>query len=215
MTEVSAPVTELTSQYVSQVADDLEHNVKEQQRVTGEITELKEQLATLQHDHSILVGMQQALGVAATAGVPAPAGGTERRKRAAGKPTAEKAVSKRTGSRKAASRTAADKTAVSRAAVGTTAQPTLIDLVRLHLTGQNEPRSAAEVADALGRAHPDRGIQVKVVRTTLENLVARNSAQRTKQGTSVFYTASPASDAPAAGGDETRPTAAEDAGADE
>ena len=36
---------------------------------------------------------------------------------------------------------------------------------------------------------PDRGIKNTVVRTTLENLVARGQAQRTKQGSSVYYIA--------------------------
>ncbi|MEU6098600.1 hypothetical protein [Streptomyces sp. NPDC047079] len=47
----------------------------------------------------------------------------------------------------------------------------------------------AEVATALGQAHPERGIKTTVVRTTLEGLVAKNQAKRTKQGASVFYTA--------------------------
>jgi predicted transcriptional regulator len=69
------------------------------------------------------------------------------------------------------------------------AQPTLVELVRSHLTEQSEPHSAAEVATALDKAHPERGIKTTVVRTTLEGLVAKNQAQRTKQGSSVFYTA--------------------------
>ncbi|GGX96759.1 hypothetical protein [Streptomyces anandii] len=68
-------------------------------------------------------------------------------------------------------------------------QPTLVELVRAHLSAQTEPRSAAEVTTALGQEHPDRKIQNTVVRTTLEGLVARNQAQRSKQGSSVFYTA--------------------------
>ncbi|MFD5813364.1 hypothetical protein [Streptomyces sp. NPDC127038] len=69
------------------------------------------------------------------------------------------------------------------------AQPTLVDLIRRYLTEQREPRSAAEVSTALGQTHPERRIQTNVVRTTLENLVARSHAHRAKQGTSVFYTA--------------------------
>ncbi|CAM5631285.1 Regulatory protein OS=Streptomyces alboniger OX=132473 GN=CP975_01000 PE=4 SV=1 [Streptomyces alboniger] len=70
-----------------------------------------------------------------------------------------------------------------------TPQPTLVELIRRHLADQSEPRSAAEIATTLGQAHPDRAIKTTVVRTTLENLVAKNHAQRTKQGSSVFYTA--------------------------
>lgn len=75
--------------------------------------------------------------------------------------------------------------------------PTLVDLVRQHLANQREPRSAAEISTALDRQHPERTIKATVVRTTLEGLVARNQAQRTKQGTSVFYT-SPDASGPAA-----------------
>ncbi|CDR18132.1 BlaI/MecI/CopY family transcriptional regulator [Streptomyces iranensis] len=77
------------------------------------------------------------------------------------------------------------------------AQPTLVDLVREHLTGQSEPRSAAEITAALDEQHPERNVKTTVVRTTLENLVAKNQAQRTKQGASVFYTAAEAAGAAA------------------
>jgi hypothetical protein len=68
-------------------------------------------------------------------------------------------------------------------------QPTLVDLVRNHLTGTNEPRSAAEITTALSEAHPQRGVKATVVRNTLENLVARGQAERSKQGSAVYYTA--------------------------
>jgi Fe2+ or Zn2+ uptake regulation protein len=68
-------------------------------------------------------------------------------------------------------------------------QPTLVHLIHLHLAEQSEPRSAAEVAETLSAAHPDRAIATTVVRTSLETLVAKSLAHRTKQGRSVFYTA--------------------------
>lgn len=86
--------------------------------------------------------------------------------------------------------------------------PKLVDLVRRHLDEQKEPRSAAEVATALGQAHPGRTIKVTVVRSTLEGLVARNQAQRSKQGTSVFYTAPDGSTPPRS----VRPTHSPEAG---
>ncbi|MGW5492312.1 hypothetical protein [Streptomyces olivaceoviridis] len=197
MPESAGPVTELTSQYVSQVTNDLEHNLKEQERITAEIAVLQEQLATLQHDHGTLLNMQQALGLAAPAGravVPAPrkkSGGTRRaddKKPAAAKPVAKKTVAKKTATKKAVAKKATAGTpAATKASPSEPAQPTLIELVRRHLAEQTEPRSAAEVSEALIQAYPERGIQRKVVRTTLENLVAKNGAQRTKQGTSVFY----------------------------
>jgi hypothetical protein len=68
-------------------------------------------------------------------------------------------------------------------------QPTLVDLVRNHLTGTNEPRSAAEIAAALGETHPQRNVKATVIRNTLENLVAKGQAERSKQGSAVYYTA--------------------------
>jgi hypothetical protein len=200
MPEPTAPVTELASQYVSQVTNDLEHNVKEQERITAEIQALQEQLAALQHDQTILVNMRQALGVAASVGATAPAEGAvvpaPRKKsttataprRAPKKSAPEPAERKKQPAKKPAAAKTSPKKASAKKESGQAAQPTLIELVRRHLAEQQEPRSAAEVAEALGKAHPDREIQTKVIRTTLENLVARNNAQRSKQGSSVFYT---------------------------
>lgn len=237
--------TELASQYSVQVASDLERNVKEQERISGEITDLQQQLAALQHDHALLVNMQQALGVTTPpapsvtdkAPVPAPrdsaaaetAAGSKRtrggkagaapKRAAAAKPatkpaakstaksaskspakpatkSATKSVTKAVGkpaAKKSTDRSSSPAAAVSSASSSSAAkpaQPTLVELVRKHLSEQKEPRSAAEVTTALGQAHSDRTIKTTVVRTTLEGLVAKNQAQRTKQGTSVYYTAS-------------------------
>ncbi|MFI8092228.1 hypothetical protein ACIF9R_28550 [Streptomyces sp. NPDC086080] len=242
MSENSTAASDLTSQYTAQVAGDLERNVKEQERVTAEIASLQEKLTVLQHDHTILVNMRQALGLVAapaapaapagTSGAPAPQeapeagttpGGatvpaprgridaepaTEKPKRAAEKPKRAKRAAARTAPAKEARKPSAAKAGPS-AARGTTTRsarngssedrspkagttgkdgPKLVELVRLHLSERSEPRSAAEVADALGKAHPERTIRTTVVRSTLEGLVARNQAQRTKQGSSVFYT---------------------------
>ncbi|MEU9601581.1 hypothetical protein AB0E06_32835 [Streptomyces sp. NPDC048109] len=238
--------TELASQYSTQVNDDLERNVKEQERVSTEITALQQQLAALQHDHALLVNMQQALGItsppqsptapepaAGTATVPAPRGGTAaqsakggrtRSKRAttapkraaapkpgakkASKPAAKKATRSttttaakpaaeapaKTTTKPVAKSTAkqAPKAAGKSAAQKAPGRPTLVELVREHLAGQREPRSAAEVTAALGEAHSGRAVKTTVVRTTLEGLVAKNQAQRTKQGTSVYYSATEA-----------------------
>lgn len=266
--------TELASQYSVQVTDDLERNVKEQERVSAEITALQQQLAALQHDHALLVNMQQALGITSppspsapepaaapeSASVPAPRGGAAPRssagkstrskkattapKRAAAPKPSAKAVSKPAAKKatkpaattttetaaktvektapkttakaadkapaKTAEKTAgksaaktAGKPAAKKAAAREAGRPTLVELVREHLAGQREPRSAAEVTTALGEAHSGRTVKTTVVRTTLEGLVAKNQAQRTKQGTSVYYTATEA----AAPGREQRPAA--------
>ncbi|MEU0009123.1 hypothetical protein ABZ079_33955 [Streptomyces sp. NPDC006314] len=219
MPEHTASVTELTSHYVNQVAGDLEQNVKQQERITAEITALQEQLATLQRDHTVLVNMQQALGIAASVGTPtaepeSPVVPSPRKKSAA-EPAKRRTAKAATGEQSQTKKRSAKKTVAKPAAKpaakkapANTAQPTLVELVRGHLAEQREPRSAAEVAEALGQDHPDREIQTKVVRTTLENLVARNGAQRTKQGSSVFYTVPNSPESAAASEDQAEQAAA-------
>ncbi|MFI8076245.1 hypothetical protein ACIF85_47235 [Streptomyces sp. NPDC086033] len=206
MSETSAVTTELTSQYAAQLTNDIERNTKEQERISAELAELQQQLTTLQHDHTVLVNMQQALGIqpapaepAATpdsSSVPAPRkkttgrratkeqAGAEKSTAARGRATAKKTADK--PAKKPTDKPAAEKAAKADKAL----QSTLVELVRRHLTDLSEPRSAAEIATSLDKAHPERGIKTTVVRTTLEGLVAKNHAQRTKQGSSVFYTAS-------------------------
>ncbi|MCX4537749.1 hypothetical protein [Streptomyces sp. NBC_01669] len=218
MSEIQAHATGLTSQYIAQVTGDLERNVKEQERISAEIEELQEQLGALQHDHSVLVSMQEALGGANAVGeadttaaptVPRQATAEPRQstpKKAAAtsaKTTASKKGAAKASSAKASSaKTPSAKGSSAKgspAKVPTTdAKPTLVNLIRGHLEQQNEPRSATEVSAALTQAHPDRGVKTTVVRTTLEGLVAKSQAQRTKQGSSVFYTATAASEPAAA-----------------
>ncbi|MDN3026188.1 hypothetical protein [Streptomyces sp. S.PB5] len=202
MPQNTFPSTELTSQYTAQVASDLERNAKEQQRIEAEIAALQEQLLALQHDHSVLVNMQKALSAtdAPTEAAPAapspedaavpsprhetpakPATGKRSRTKKAG--TEQDSKSPKKTAAKSATKTA------TKTAAAKTAKPTLVELIRGHLTEQTEPRSAAEVATALGQTHPERNIKTTVVRTTLEGLVAKSQAQRAKQGSSVFYTA--------------------------
>jgi hypothetical protein len=232
MTDTQARSTELTSQYIAQVTGDLERNVKEQERIGTEIEALQEQLQALQHDHTVLVTMQQALSAGNIAAaesvarletkaaptVPHQAKSEPKQSKAkkavsasARKPAAKKPATKapakapaakkssssaKTSSAKASSTTKtaakpAAKTAAPAAekADKAAAKPTLVELIRSHLEQQSEPRSAAEIATALTEAHPDRSIKTTVVRTTLEGLVAKSHAHRSKQGSSVFYTA--------------------------
>ncbi|MER7196160.1 hypothetical protein [Streptomyces flaveolus] len=197
----TSTTTEVASQYAAQVAGDLDRNTKEQERVAAEIATLQEQLTSLQHDHSVLVNIQQALAASTPAAesttVPSP------RQKAApasavGKGSRGKKSAAATQERAKATKPAAKKARVTKAsakaASAKSTGPTLVELVRRHLTAQSEPRSAAEVSAALGQAHPERGIQTTVVRNTLEGLVAKRQAQRTKQGSSVYYTAVDASE---------------------
>ncbi|WP_030897035.1 hypothetical protein [Streptomyces sp. NRRL S-474] len=204
MPETTTPATELASQYIAQVTGDLEANVKEQERVSAEIASLQEQLAALQRDHAVLMNMQQALGITAAPAeaavdsrsvtVPSP-----RRTKTDAAPRGKKKARKSTA---APRKNPAKKPAAKAQDATKGAQPTLVELIRRHLAEQTEPRSAAEIATALSEAHPGRDITAKVVRVTLEGLVAKSQAERSKQGRSVFYTA-PASE----------PTAAPEAGA--
>ncbi|MFI2636572.1 hypothetical protein ACH5A2_40380 [Streptomyces collinus] len=98
----------------------------------------------------------------------------------------------------------AGKPAAKAAGAAKSAQPTLVELIHRHLAEQKEPRSAAEISTALGQAHPDRDIAAKVVRVTLEGLVAKSQAERSKQGRSVFY-AAPAPESTAAPETEAQP----------
>lgn len=190
MSETVAVTTELTSQYGARVAGDLEGNIKEQERLRGEIEALQAQLARLQQDHTVLVNIQQALGIPAAppqlapeavAAVPAP-----RKKKAAASSAGKQT---RAGKTATPSRKRTGKKTTAAAPSRQSAGAKLVDLVREHLAGEHEPRSAAEVATALERKHPEREIKAKIVRLTLEGLVAKNQAQRVKQGRSVFYAA--------------------------
>ncbi|MER5177468.1 hypothetical protein ABT009_03665 [Streptomyces sp. NPDC002896] len=61
MPEDTLDATNLKSQYVTQVAGDLERNVKEQERIGAELAALDDQLQALRRDHALLVSVQQAL----------------------------------------------------------------------------------------------------------------------------------------------------------
>ncbi|MFI1206824.1 BlaI/MecI/CopY family transcriptional regulator [Streptomyces sp. NPDC020802] len=213
MSEVESATTELKTQYAAQVAADLERNTKEQERIGAEVAALEEQLSALQHDRTLLAELQRALGgendlpqAARSTGkgstpkpsVPRQATAGRRKKatatKAAAKPAAAKPAAKPAvkaaapkSTPKAATKAAAAEPAAAKPAA---AKPTLVELIRDHLAQQSEPRSSAEVTTALTEAHPDREIKPKVVRTTVEGLVAKGQVQRTKQGSSVFYTPS-------------------------
>ncbi|MGV9643931.1 hypothetical protein [Streptomyces sp. NPDC003514] len=225
----STTATELTSQYSAQVTADLERNRKEQDRVAGEIEALQAQLTALRHDRTVLENIQRALGSAQepvpapeedepVSVVPAPRAQeprTTRRTKAAGagkraketrparrgKPAKGKAKGTGTGTGTGKSTGTAEAAATSAAS-----SPSLVELVRGHLAEGQEPRSAAEVASALAERYPERGVKATVVRSTLEGLVARNQAHRSKQGRSVFYTVPDAS-APAERSEPSEPSA--------
>ncbi|MFF2519038.1 hypothetical protein [Streptomyces sp. NPDC058086] len=194
----SSHATELTSQYIAQVTGDLERNAKEQERIGQEIEALQEQLHALQHDHTVLVNMQQALGSAGRAAEADAAGTPSVPHQTSAEPKQSKPKkAAATGAKKTAPKKPATQASPAKASTAAT-KPTLVELIRGHLEQESEPRSAAEIAVALTQAHPDRSVKTTVVRTTLEGLVAKSRAHRTKQGSSVFYTTAAASEPAAA-----------------
>jgi predicted transcriptional regulator len=201
MTDNPVTVTSVTSQYTAQVAQDLELNAKEQERIGAELSTLQAQLRILQDDQSVLHSIQETLGRPASApttaepstSLPQQASGKNTTTRRAPSKTAAKAPS----AKKTTPQAKKDKTQGAEPKAATaSAQPTLIALIRTHLTQQKEPRSAAEVTSALAEAHPQRNIKTTVVRTTLANLVAKSQAHRSKQGASVLYTSAAVQAAP-------------------
>ncbi|MFJ5780203.1 hypothetical protein [Streptomyces sp. NPDC093094] len=214
VSETTVETTDVTSQYSAQVTGDLERNIKEQERISGEVESLQAQLAALQRDQAILVSVQQALGIPSAPAVPAPEPAktvpAPRKKAAAASRAAGPAKARKAAAAPAKKRTAGKSTANKSTAKTPEAQPApakLVDIVREHLVAQKEPRSATEIATALGQQQPERSFKTTVVRSTLEGLVARNQAQRTKQGTSVFYVAPGAAAEPPAEAEDTAPTA--------
>ncbi|WNF00645.1 hypothetical protein PS467_37620 [Streptomyces luomodiensis] len=208
--DTSADNANLKSQYAAQVAADLERNTAEHERISSQIAALREQLAVLEENRALLLTMRQTLGDDATADVPANGGSSGAANGASAAPESaapESAAPKSTAPsapRKAKKKADATNGKRKRAEPGSgrakrareADAPTLRDLVRDHLTQHGEPRSAAEITAAVTQAHPDREIKATVVRSTLESLVAKGQAHRTKQQKSVFY--SPATPDPAA-----------------
>ncbi|MGW3127506.1 hypothetical protein [Streptomyces sp. NPDC001076] len=173
-----SPGTELASAYSARIAQDLEANTQEQDRLATEIAALEEQLRAVRENRVVLERLQQALTpqAAATASVPVSASGT------ADADTDAVVPHQRTEA-------APNRRAVAKPSPAET-KPSLVEAVHAYLAQQREPRSATDVAEAIRAAQPGRTIKTTVIRTTLENLVARNRARRTKQGRAVFYTLS-------------------------
>lgn len=174
------PAQSVTADYAQRVADDLAANRSEQERVRSELARLQDELVRLEDSEQVLTKMQEVLGGTPkqTAkprkggkGAAVPAARGSNRKKAAGKAAVA-------AGRKASKKTASPKKA---------GEPTWLELTTAYLGEQSEPRSAAEVAASLTEAHPERAVQVAVVRNSLEQGVAQGLLERSKQGRSVFY----------------------------
>ncbi len=191
--DTSADNANLKSQYAAQITADIERNSTDHERLSSEITALQQQLLVLENNRALLLGMQQSLGDEAIDAVPGntAVSGSENGASAARKSAKRSATGnprKKTGTasgrRKGAEPGGSRTKRVREASV-----PTLRDLIHGNLAQHGEPRSAAEVTAALTQALPDREIKATVVRSTLEALVAKGEAHRTKQQRSVLYSA--------------------------
>ncbi|MFD9053666.1 hypothetical protein [Streptomyces zaomyceticus] len=168
----------LRTAYAEKVAVDLAANKAEQDFVRSEIERLTAQLATLKADHVLLESVSGAL-----AGTSAASASRRSRKTSADAPPTRKTASRKPR------------------VLG----PPLTELVYEHLSRQSEPRTAREITQGLAEAYPDRKSSDNLVRTTTERLVARSRVERSKQGSTVYYSVAnagsvpdPASEPPAA-----------------
>ncbi|GHH73190.1 hypothetical protein GCM10018793_11440 [Streptomyces sulfonofaciens] len=207
MPDKASDNTNLKTQYAEQVATDLENNTKEQERIGAEISALQSHLGELERDHTLLVSMQQTLasgptdtpadtptGDTASSDAPSKArlpharrskdGAEEKGAKGAGAGAGRQSTNAKAGGQAKPAAKEAEKEPADRK--GT---PTLREVVSALLAAHDEPRSAAEVTSALEAAHPERKVSPTVVRNTLEALVAKGQAHRSKQQKSVFYSA--------------------------
>ncbi|MFD8078778.1 hypothetical protein ACFV3E_39750 [Streptomyces sp. NPDC059718] len=193
----------IQGRYATRLAEDLDNNANEQEKVRVQLAELQNRLAQLEQERAWLTQLQGTVAGAQSAAAPEqPAGeasaGDEAdepkvmpsaqpvprprgRKKPAGDPPAGKAK-KKTAAPKAGTK---PKAATSRSST----EPTLRSLVVDILTASSEPRMVSEFVDALAKQHPDRAMpSAPVVRNTLESLVAKGLAERARRQGSVFYT---------------------------
>ncbi|MBO1329922.1 hypothetical protein [Streptomyces sp. VRA16 Mangrove soil] len=192
MTETTAQ-EDLTSQYADKISSDLAENERARRSISDDIAALQERLAVLEGNQALLLRMRESLG---PAGATAPED-TVSTPAAAAEAPSETAKPTRARRTTGAKETSAKKKPASSRGDTRPQGPSLVDLLKQQLRGYDEPRSAAEITDDLGKAHPERSFQTKVVRNTLEALVAKSGAERTRQKRSVYYCA-PKAEQPAA-----------------
>ncbi|MBF6048481.1 hypothetical protein GO001_25280 [Streptomyces sp. NRRL B-1677] len=170
----------LTDQYTAQVTADIERVSKEREQVRSEISALQQRLETLEADHQQLLKLQVTLTGEPVATVqPSPSD-------AAVEPEADKKPDAKVP-RPRSSQPPAPARAGRRGTKAARGEVTWGEIVSSYLAGQQGPQSVAEITNGVSAAHPARTVQATVVRNTLEALVARGKAQRSKQGRSVNY----------------------------
>ncbi|MFJ1662348.1 hypothetical protein [Streptomyces anthocyanicus] len=173
------PAPSITDDYAKRVTKDLAENKGEQERLRAELARLQGELAELEKSEVLLTKVQEVLGGA-------PKSPTKKKEKSKAAVPAARSNSE-TSTRKARTnggRAGAQRGTSPRAS----GEPTWLDRTTAYLTGQSEPKSAAEVTSALAEAHPERTVPAAVVRNALEQGVAQGRVERSKQGRSVFYT---------------------------
>ncbi|WP_405901846.1 hypothetical protein OG696_40870 [Streptomyces sp. NBC_00656] len=181
-------VPSVTADYAQRVADDLSANRGEQERVRSELDRLQDELVRLEESEQVLTKMQDVLG-----GAPKQTAKQGKSRRTAAVPAARRSNAKTAAGKEGAA--SGRRTPKKSASAKKPGEATWLELTTAYLGGQSEPRSAAEVSASLTEAHPERSVQVTVVRNALEQGVAQGLLERSKQGRSVFY--SPAATVPA------------------
>lgn len=183
------PVQSVTADYAQRVADDLSANRSEQERVRSELARLQDELVRLEDSEQVLTKMQEVLG-----GTPKQATKQRKSGKVASVPAARGSNRKKAAGKAAAA--AVRKAPKKARSLKKAGEPTWLELTTAYLGGQSEPRSAAEVAASLTETHPERTVQVTVVRNSLEQGVAQGLLERSKQGRSVFYSPTAPASAP-------------------
>jgi hypothetical protein len=225
--------TELKSRYADRIQDDIANNESELKRISEEISALQAQLGTLEENRTLLESMLKSLGSGNLPPLPAPlaekpagkAAGKVPRQKARDTTAAKPAQAKKTAgapakaakTAKPAKAAAATKPSAPAAPATEKTEPqgsTLVELIVSQLGAETSPRSAAEITATLEKKHPKREFSTKVVRNTLEALVAKARAERTRQQRSVFYVALPATGTPSKGATDSKAGADTKAGQD-
>ncbi|SNT45313.1 hypothetical protein [Actinacidiphila glaucinigra] len=192
----------IQDRYATRLAEDLDNNANEQEKVRVQLADLQNQLAQLEQERAWLTQLQGTVAGTQSAAAPeqpageaitgdstfepkvTPSAQPVPRPRGRKKPSEEPAARK-AGKKAMASKDGRKPTS---AASRSGAEPTLRSLVADILAASSEPRMVSEFVDTLARQHPSRATpSAPVVRNALESLVAKGLAERARQQGSVFY----------------------------
>ncbi|MDX2707993.1 hypothetical protein PV350_34900 [Streptomyces sp. PA03-6a] len=192
----------IQDRYATRLAEDLDNNAGEQEKVRTQLAELQSRLAQLEQEQAWLAQLQGTVAGASSVVVEeepageAPADEAEEPKvtpaaQPVPRPRGRKKSAGESAARKATKKSPAPKTArkPKPGSSPSSTEPTLRSLVVDILAASSEPRMVSEFVDALTKQHPQRATpSAPVVRNTLEALVAKGLAERARRQGSVFYT---------------------------